>query len=75
MKNYQLLVEYMLKKRVSMAKISPILVVDKDIHQKKVESIWNEDKNLDARRKKLMKVVLRRPLTDQEQLERSFGTS
>lgn len=40
MKNYELFVEYLLKKKLVQARIVPILVVDKETYVSRVREIW-----------------------------------
>lgn len=51
MKNYQLLIKYMLEKRIAMASIKPVLVVDKKVYQDKVKEIWTTSHNMDKKEK------------------------
>lgn len=60
MKNYELLIEFIKKKRLARAAINPLLIVDKQEHLIGVEKNW-ENRSL-----KDTKVVLYRPLTEEE---------
>lgn len=74
MKNYQLLIEYILNKRLIQADIQPVLVVDKESHMEKVLEIWqNSTKDMQANVRDRCQILLKRDLTDQEQLLRTFG--
>ena len=74
MKNYQLLIEYILNKRLIQADIQPVLVVDKESHMEKVLEIWkNSTKDMQANVRDRCQIMLKRDLTDQEQLLRTFG--
>lgn len=68
MKNYELLLSFIHKKRVVRAIIDPILVVDAPAHQTGVTNIWQQRKPEGM----APKVLLQRLLTDSEQLVRSF---
>ena len=41
MKNYEIFIDYLVRKRLVQCDIVPLLVVDKPIHQKKVSEIWD----------------------------------
>jgi len=58
MKNYELLVAFIKKKRIAFAEINPFLIVDKTEHMEGVTKIWSE-KPLEN-----SKVLLSRPLTE-----------
>jgi hypothetical protein len=60
MKNYELLVAFIKKKRIAFAEINPLLIVDKTEHLEGVNKIWSE-KPLDN-----SKVLLSRSLSEQE---------
>ena len=70
MKNYESLVEFVTKKRVVRAPIKSILVVDQESHMEGVLKIWKEQKSSNPE----SKVLLKRPLSDQEKLLKSFGS-
>lgn len=72
MKNYLLFIEYLHKKKFIQASVSPILIVDKQEYMTNIEKIRNESK--DERMKADVRVMLRRELSDQEKLLRSFGS-
>ena len=44
MKNYELFVEYLLKKKLVQARIVPILVVDKQAYVDRVREIWDDQR-------------------------------
>ena len=44
MKNYELFVEYLLKKKLVQARIVPILVVDKQAYVDRVREIWADQR-------------------------------
>ena len=48
MRNYELFVEYLVKKRLVQAEIQPILVVDKEAHMDKVQEIWQSSQQANA---------------------------
>ena len=48
MKNYELFIDYLLKKKMVQADIQPVLVVDKEIHLEKVQEIWDNNAELNA---------------------------
>ena len=58
MKNYELLLGYIQKKRIAFAEICPVLVVDQTEHMEGVIKIWSE------RPVERSKVLLNRPLTE-----------
>jgi hypothetical protein len=58
MKNYELLLSYIQKKRIAFAEICPVLVVDQTEHMEGVLKIWSE------RPVERSKVLLSRPLTE-----------
>lgn len=72
MRNYELFVEYLARKRLAQAEIQPILVVDKEAHLDKVREIWQNSQGNEQVRDKFT-VLLLRELTDQESLLRTFG--
>ena len=58
MKNYELLLSYIQKKRIAFADICPVLIVDQTEHMEGVIKIWSE------RPVERSKVLLNRPLTE-----------
>ena len=85
LKNYELCVNYFLtKQRITHATIQPILVVDKPSTMSKIQSLWLDDKqkvqvgpsltntSRSDEKSKLYKVLLKRPLSKDEQLARDL---
>lgn len=71
MKNYLLFVEYLHKKKFTQASVCPILVVDRAEYLQNIEKIKSQSK--DEKMRKDVQVMLKRELTTQESLQRSFG--
>lgn len=66
MKNYELFIEHLLKKRLAQADIQPILLVDKELHLEKVQEIWNSstESQISSKARQKMIIMLKRDLTD-----------
>jgi hypothetical protein len=86
LKNYELCVNYFLtKQRITHATIQPILVVEKPAVMQKIQGLWSEDKqktqigpslrstSRSDDKNKLYRVLLKRPLTKDEQLARKVS--
>ena len=86
LKNYELCVNYFLtKQRITHATIQPILVVEKPAVMQKIQGLWSEDKQKTQigpsrsstsrpdDKNKLYRVLLKRPLTKDEQLAREIS--
>lgn len=72
MKNYLLFIEHLHKRKFIQAKVCPVLVVDKPQYMQNIEKIRNESK--DEKMKGDVQVMLKRDLSDQESLLRTFAT-
>ena len=72
MKNYQLLVDYIVKSKQLMVDVQPILVVDERRFMDKILEIWGDAEQTSRLSKERFMVLLKRDLDDQESLLRAF---
>ena len=64
MKNYQLLVDYLVKSKQLMVDVQPVLIVDERRFMDKILEIWADAEQTDRKARERFKVLLKRDLDD-----------